>query len=271
VITRDEKSTQQSKPESPSMPRVYVRELRDGDNVNEIFLLADRQLRANRNANLYFLATLRDRTGVISGLMWNVTEDAVKDVSAGDFVRVKGKVQQYQGNLQLILTSVQSVSDSACDPADFQIQPQAAAGRFLIRLRELLESIRHPDLAAVAYAFLGNSSLVNGLCGAPAGVKAHHAYIGGLIEHVVSMCELADRIAPLYPRWIANCCFWESCCTTSARFVNWPRTRPSSTPTKGSCSGTSISEMKSFQNWSAALNNSLDDRSKPKNFCDCGT
>lgn len=181
------------------MPRVFVRELRDGDNVNEIYLLADRQLRANRNANLYFLATLRDRTGVISGLMWNVTEDAVRDVSAGEFVRVRGKVQQYQGNLQLILTSVQSVSDSACDPADFQMQPQAEAARWLLRLRELLESIRHPDLAALAYSFLGNSSLVNALCGAPAGVKAHHAYPGGLIEHVVSMCEVADRIAPLYP------------------------------------------------------------------------
>jgi 3'-5' exoribonuclease len=181
------------------MARVYVRELRDGDNVNEVFLLADRQLRANRNANLYFLATLRDRTGVISGLMWNVNEETVRDLSAGDFVRVRGKVQHYQGNLQLILTSIQVVSEGACDPADFQVQPQAAAGRYLQRLRELLESIRNPDLAALAYSFLGNAGVVNGLCGAPAGVKAHHAYVGGLIEHVVSMCEVAERIAPLYP------------------------------------------------------------------------
>ncbi|MEY3457434.1 MAG: 3-5 exoribonuclease YhaM [Planctomycetota bacterium] len=181
------------------MGRVYVRELRDGDNVNEVFLLADRQLRANRNANLYFLATLRDRTGVISGLMWNVSEETVRDLSAGDFVRVRGKVQQYQGNLQLILTSIQGVSEGACDPADFQVQPQASAGRYLLRLRELLESVRNPDLAALAYSFLGNADLVNGLCSAPAGVKAHHAYVGGLIEHVVSMCEVAERIAPLYP------------------------------------------------------------------------
>ena len=182
-----------------AMARAYVKELRDGDNVNEVYLLADRQLRANRNANLYFLATLRDRSGVMSGLMWNVTEDSVRDLSAGDYVRVRGKVQQYQGSLQLIMTSIQGVSESSCNAEDFQVQPQAAAGRYLQRLRELLESIRHPDLAALAYSFLGNESLVNGLCGAPAGVKAHHAYVGGLIEHVVSMCEFADRIAPLYP------------------------------------------------------------------------
>ncbi|MEI6539192.1 MAG: OB-fold nucleic acid binding domain-containing protein, partial [Planctomycetota bacterium] len=84
------------------MVRVFVKELKDGDSVNEIFLLADKQLRANRNANLYLLATLRDRTGIVSGLMWNVAEEMVQNVSAGDYVRVRGKVQLYQGGLQMI-------------------------------------------------------------------------------------------------------------------------------------------------------------------------
>ncbi|MFM7837067.1 MAG: CMP-binding protein, partial [Planctomycetaceae bacterium] len=75
------------------MARTFVRELKDGDSVNEIFLLADRQLRANRNASLYLLATLRDRTGTISGLMWNVPESAAQDYVQGGFVRVRGKVQ----------------------------------------------------------------------------------------------------------------------------------------------------------------------------------
>ena len=56
------------------MPRRYVNQLADGESVEEIFLLADKQLRANRNANLYLLAHLRDRTGMINGLMWNMTE-----------------------------------------------------------------------------------------------------------------------------------------------------------------------------------------------------
>ena len=161
------------------MPRVFVKELKDGDNVNEIFLLADRQLRANRNANLYLLATLRDRTGVISGLMWNVSEDTAQEIAVGDYVRVRGKVQVFQGSLQMIVTQIDSVPETACDPLDFQMQPQASAGPLLLRLKQLLASIRCPDLGTLATCFLEDESLVNGLCAAPAGVKAHHAYMGG--------------------------------------------------------------------------------------------
>src|SRR5262245_16388590 len=75
------------------MSRQFVNLLADGDPVEETYLLADKQLRANRNANLYLLAQLRDRSGVISGLMWNVVEESVANVHSGDFVRVKGKVQ----------------------------------------------------------------------------------------------------------------------------------------------------------------------------------
>ena len=104
------------------MPRVCVKELKDGDSVNEIFLLADKQLRANRNANLYLLATLRDRTGVISGLMWNVAEDSVQDFSAGDYVRVRGKVQVYQGGLQMIVTHIDPAPEASSNPEDFHVQ-----------------------------------------------------------------------------------------------------------------------------------------------------
>ena len=181
------------------MARVFVKELKDGDSVNEIYLLADKQLRANRNANLYLLATLRDRTGVVSGLMWNVVEENVQHISAGDYVRVRGKVQLYQGGLQMIVTHIDAVPETTCDPEDFNVQAQANAAPLLARLKELLFSLRNPELLTLANAFMEDEAIVNGLCAAPAGVKAHHAYMGGLIEHVVGMTELADRICLLYP------------------------------------------------------------------------
>ncbi|HQZ68898.1 MAG TPA: OB-fold nucleic acid binding domain-containing protein, partial [Planctomycetaceae bacterium] len=142
------------------MPRVFVKELKDGDSVNEIFLLADKQLRANRNANLYLLATLRDRTGVVSGLMWNVVEETVQDFSAGDFVRVRGKVQLYQGGLQMIVTHIDQVPETSCNPEDFVIQSQANAAPLLARLKELLLSIRDPELLMLAQCFMDDDDLV---------------------------------------------------------------------------------------------------------------
>jgi 3'-5' exoribonuclease len=181
------------------MPRVWVRELRDGDSVNEEFMLADKQLRANRNANLYLLTSLRDRTGAISGLMWNVSEDSVQDVSAGDFVRARGKVQLYQGGLQMIVTQLERVADGSCQADDFVVRPQADAAPLLERMKELLLSLQSGPLRTLAECFLADDPLMSALCAAPAGVKAHHAYPGGLIEHVVAMAELADRICQLYP------------------------------------------------------------------------
>ncbi|HID21709.1 MAG TPA: hypothetical protein EYP14_04835, partial [Planctomycetaceae bacterium] len=145
------------------MPRQYVKELKDGDSVDEVYLLAEKQLRANRNAALYLLATLKDRTGMISGLMWNVTEDRVAHFDTGDLVRVKGKAQLYQGNLQLILTHVDRVPSNGVDWDEFQAQPSRDAERHLAKARQILLSIDDPHLRTLMECFLVDEELVDAL------------------------------------------------------------------------------------------------------------
>ncbi|MEX0701317.1 MAG: HD domain-containing protein [Planctomycetales bacterium] len=182
------------------MTRRFLNQLKDGDNVEDVFLLAEKQLRANRNANLYLLASLRDKTGLISGLMWNVSEESVDHINAGDFVRVKGKVQLYQGGLQMIVAHIDPVPPDGLDPADFHPQAGQNVERLHARLKELLLAIETPHLRALMECFLIDDALMRDFLQAPAGIKAHHAYHGGLIEHVVNMLETADRIADLYPQ-----------------------------------------------------------------------
>jgi 3'-5' exoribonuclease len=182
-----------------SMPRQYLKDLKDGDSVEEVYVLADKQLRANRNANLYLLTGLRDRSGVMNGLMWNVTEELVANYDAGDFVQVRGKVQLYQGSLQIILTNVQTVAAETLNLDDFEQRPSQDTDRMLARMREILQSIDEPSVKALMECFLIDEELMRSFTRAPAGVKAHHAYHGGLLEHVVNMLETAVRIADLYP------------------------------------------------------------------------
>ena len=181
------------------MARQFLKELKDGDTVEEVYLLADKQLRANRQANLFLLASLRDRTGAMSGLMWNVVEDSLANVNAGDFVKVHGRVQLHQGNLQMILTQIRSVPTSILNPDDFEQRPNADVEALLKRLRDLLMSIEHPQLRTLMECFLVDDALMDDLAKAAAGVKTHHAYRGGLIEHIVNMLETAKRIRDLYP------------------------------------------------------------------------
>lgn len=181
------------------MSRQFLKELKDGDNVDEVFLLGDKQLRANRQANLFLLATLRDRTGAMSGLMWNITEETVADIQPGDFVRARGKVQLFQGNFQMILTGIRPVAADTLNLEDYEQRPTANVEHLLKRLRELLLSIEHPQLRALMECFLVDDPLMNDLAMAAAGVKTHHAYRGGLLEHIVNMMETAKRIEDLYP------------------------------------------------------------------------
>lgn len=181
------------------MARQFVSDLKDGDTVEETFLLADKQLRANRNANLYLLATLRDRSGSVSGLMWNVTEDQCATFDAGDFVKARGKCQLYQGGLQMILTRIERVDAATLDPADFELRPSQDVDRLMARMREILLSIEDPAIHSLMECFLIDDALMEQLARSGAGVKAHHAYPGGLVEHVVNMLETAVRIRDLYP------------------------------------------------------------------------
>src|SRR5579871_3753783 len=160
------------------MSRRFINTLSDGETIEEVFLLADKQLRANRNAALYLLVDLRDKTGGISARMWNVTEESVAHIDPGAYVHVKGKVQLYQGALQMIISQIHPVPGERLDPADFVRQSQRDTGKLAARLREILHSITEPHLRALMDCFLIDEPLLAAFTAAPAGMKAHHAYQG---------------------------------------------------------------------------------------------
>ena len=82
------------------MTRRFVQELGDGEAVEDVFLVSDKQLRANRNGNLYIQVDLRDRSGFINGRLWNAGEPLFRSFDIGDFVRARGKVQLFQGRFR---------------------------------------------------------------------------------------------------------------------------------------------------------------------------
>ena len=179
------------------MAKRFINQLVDGEALEDVFLLTDKQLRANRNAALYLLAELRDKTGAIQGRMWNVTEESTANVKPGDYVRVRGKVQTYLGGLQMILTHITPISPESVNPDDFVRSSGVDPVKLKGRLTEILTSLRTPDLRSLMQAFLADASLMEMFCKVPAGTKAHHAYRGGLLEHVVNMLEVGLRIGDL--------------------------------------------------------------------------
>jgi 3'-5' exoribonuclease len=181
------------------MGRQFVKQMADGDAVDDVYLVVDKQLRANRNGNLYLQLELRDRTSAISARQWNAGEHVFRTFEVGDFLMVKGKVQLFQGALQLILTHIERQESSRVNLNDFLPQTEQDVSKLLERLRAILLKLANPHLRALIECFLMDDEFLHGFCQAPAGVRNHHAYLGGLLEHVVTLLEAAERILPVYP------------------------------------------------------------------------
>jgi 3'-5' exoribonuclease len=181
------------------MTRRTVQQLTDGETLDDVFLVAEKQLRANRNGVLFLQVELRDRTGSISARQWNATEQQFRAFEEGDFLRIKGKVQMFQGSLQVIFTSFERVPAETVNLVEYLPQTEQDVSRLFDKLRTLLRRLSNPHLRALVECFLIDEQFVAAFGKAPAGVRNHHAYIGGLLEHVVTMLDAAERLLPLYP------------------------------------------------------------------------
>ncbi|HBN76834.1 MAG TPA: CMP-binding protein [Planctomycetaceae bacterium] len=181
------------------MARRYINEIADGESIEETYVLADRQLRANRNGDMYLLADLRDKTGSLHGLLWNISEELVNHIQVGDYVTVKGKAQLYNGNLQMILSRIEVISEESVDITEFQAGTNQDVDQLFQKLTDVLGTLEDPSLRHLMQCYLADESIAAQLKQAPAGIKAHHAYLGGLLEHIVNLLAAADGIVGLYP------------------------------------------------------------------------
>jgi 3'-5' exoribonuclease len=180
------------------MSRRSVQQLADGEIVDEVYLVGDKQIRTNRNGNPFLQIELRDRSGAIIGRLWNASDSLIRQFDEGDLLHVKGRVQLFQGALQMILSHIDKVEVEKTDLADFLPHTEQDISKLLDRLWQLLRLKNH-HLQALVESFRMDDDFVRAFCRVPAGIKNHHAYVGGLLEHVVNMLEVADRILPLYP------------------------------------------------------------------------
>ncbi len=181
------------------MSRRFVSQLAHQESVDQIFLASEKQLRPNRNGNLYLQMELSDRSGSIGARMWNASEHDYRNFDNGDYVRVEGTTQLYQGTIQLIASSIRKAQKNEVNLDDFLILSSREIDQLVGKLSAALRKMRDPHLLNLAECFLMDEDFMRKFSRAPAGVKNHHAYLGGLIEHVVNLTELITRVAPLYP------------------------------------------------------------------------
>ena len=180
------------------MSRRFISQLGQRDSVDETFLASQKQLRANRNGNLYLQLQLSDRTGSMMAMQWNASDKIFDSFDDGNHVRAQGTTQLYNGSIQLIVTDITPVDSETVDAADYCILTDEEIERLVNQLNEKLRQMENPALRNLAECFLSDEVFMSKFTRAPAGVKNHHAYHGGLLEHVVGLIELVQIVATQY-------------------------------------------------------------------------
>lgn len=173
--------------------------MKPGEQISDqIYLVADKDLRSTTNGGLYIHAILRDRTGEVLSRMWQASEELFKEMDGG-FIRIRGRTESYKGNLQLIVDGLEAVPRSAIDISEFLPATTHDIEQMWQRVLEILRTVKDPDLLQLVRCFVEDAEMVDCFKRAPAAIKMHHAYIGGLLEHTLNLLELAVVVVPRYP------------------------------------------------------------------------
>jgi 3'-5' exoribonuclease len=181
------------------MTRRFINQLGENEKIDQVFIANGKQLRPNRQGNLYLQISLSDRSGIVNAMQWNANQTVYDSFENGDYINVQGTTQFFNGNLQIIVQKLTKADPARVDTAEFHVLSNEGIGQLLVQLRQFVDSISNTQLKSLACFYLDNDELTSKLSQAPAGVKNHHAYQGGLLHHVVSLMELVDVVAPKYP------------------------------------------------------------------------
>lgn len=184
----------------PSAPRRFVRELRAAERIAGAFSIANAQLGRTRNDKPYLRCLVGDRTGEVPGRMWSIDEATFSQLPTDGFVYLEGETQAYQGEIQIIIQLIQPIEPSHEQLSDLLPCSKRHPDEMMAELCTLLATLKHPALKALADAFCTDEHFVAAFKQCPAAKSMHHAYLGGLLEHTLSLLNLADRICPLYPK-----------------------------------------------------------------------
>lgn len=180
------------------MKSPMVGDLAAGQSVQGVFLVQSKEVRQKRTGEPYLSLNLADKSGDIDAKMWDNVGHVVDTFERDDFVRVKGETQLFQNRLQMTVHALQRVSDADVELGDFLPCSKRDAGEMWAELEQVIASIANPHLKALLDNIFADAEVAARYRQAPAAKGIHHAWLGGLLEHVLSLARLARVTAKHY-------------------------------------------------------------------------
>jgi 3'-5' exoribonuclease len=180
------------------MKSPYIKELAPNQLLSTYFLVQNKEIRQKKSGEPYLSLSLSDRTGELDAKMWDNVAEVMETFERDDFVKVKGLIQIFHNRPQLTIHKIQRVADGEVELADYFPASERDPDEMLAQLRGIIAGIENRHLRGLLDALLNDPEIARRYKTAPAAKQIHHAYLGGLIEHVLSLCGMAALAASHY-------------------------------------------------------------------------
>jgi 3'-5' exoribonuclease len=183
------------------MKEFFVGQAAEHENqvITSSFVVASKQVKSKKNGESFLALTLADRTGQIEAKMWDNVAEAMDTFEQDDFLKVRGLLNRYNRRFQLTIHKLRRMEESEVDYADYLPKTAKDLDALWRVVGEFVAGFQDPHLKALLEAFMADPEIAAAYRTAPAAKTLHHAYIGGLLDHVVSLMKLCDLVARNYP------------------------------------------------------------------------
>ncbi len=181
------------------MERQKISTLHDKDNVDSVYLVKERNMGMGKNGRPFMVLIVGDASGSVDARVWDRVDEISALFAVGDLVHIKGQVQIFQNRKQLIVHKLERVDSASWNLEDFIAQTQKNVEDMYAQLLQLARGLKNESLRQLVVGTLEDPEIHPLLLKAPAAKSIHHAYKGGLLEHILSICQTMDFFAKHYP------------------------------------------------------------------------
>lgn len=177
----------------------YIGELREGENVNDIYFCKVKQILKTKAGKSYYSMTLQDKTGTIDAKVWDLS-NAIEHFDAMDYIAIVGQITSFQGNLQLNISRIRRASDGEYNVDDYMPMTKKNREEMYKEVVALIDSVKEEHLnKLLKMFFVEDRDWVKKFVNHSAAKSVHHGFIGGLLEHTLGVAKMCDYMASNYP------------------------------------------------------------------------
>lgn len=178
--------------------KTFIHEIKENENVDSFFLVREKSSGLTKNGNAYMKLKLGDRSGEIEGRIWTLVETFTQFFDRDDFVHVKGKAVSFQDHLQINISQIERTGEEGIELSDFFPKAERDMDEMMKSLIEISHQVKNPYLRQLLLLFWEDHSFLERFKIAPASKWIHHNYLGGLLEHTLSLAELVLKNSSHY-------------------------------------------------------------------------